>query len=50
MYAGDFGGFMSAHDAGKTIAINDTQRFDPKLSGLGEQFFGRTRSTQETEL
>ncbi len=44
------GGFMGADDAGEAVAIDDGERLDAELCGLGEQFLAGTRPAQKTEM
>ena len=48
--AGDLGGFMGAHDAGETVAVDDGERFDPEQRGLREQFLAGRRPPQKREV
>lgn len=42
--------FMRAHDAGKRIAIDDSERFDAERCGLREQLLAGRCSAQEREM
>jgi hypothetical protein len=41
---------MGADDAGEAVAVDDGERLDASIGGLGEQLVTGTRPAQKTEM